>query len=359
MTGTVGIKQANGSFYSLVEANSAAKKHLLLTTAHDNQKSVQIDLYKSAVKSMADALYIGSIVVENITPTGKGKASIEMTVSSGTDGSITVDAVETGNPSNEYHLSISLNSLEEDSIEYPDFEGDGNTESSRKKVQVKGRKFPWLTIVLIVAVLALICLALWYFLLQNPLDMSWPQFGSTGKTAAPEVAAAGIPGGVPVETAAETVQPVVIERPPEPAAVTETTAPTKSADQAAGQTAGNQTASNQTNSQPANNQTASSQPAGSQASNQAAASPAGGQTQAAASQTASRTADRNANRVSAPQTIPPEGFTYRVRWGDTLWDIAEAFYRNPRLYPAIVRSNSIPNPNRIISGTELIIPPKN
>jgi nucleoid-associated protein YgaU len=57
-----------------------------------------------------------------------------------------------------------------------------------------------------------------------------------------------------------------------------------------------------------------------------------------------------------PQTIPREGIAYRIRWGDTLWDISEAFYRNPWLYPAIVRHNRIRNPNLIVSGTEITIP---
>ncbi|MDR0404023.1 MAG: LysM peptidoglycan-binding domain-containing protein [Treponema sp.] len=45
-----------------------------------------------------------------------------------------------------------------------------------------------------------------------------------------------------------------------------------------------------------------------------------------------------------------------MRWGDTLWDISEAFYRNPWLYPSIVRYNRIRNPNLIVSGTEITIP---
>jgi nucleoid-associated protein YgaU len=60
-----------------------------------------------------------------------------------------------------------------------------------------------------------------------------------------------------------------------------------------------------------------------------------------------------------PSTIPKEGVSYRIRWGDTLWDIAEAFYRNPRLYPRIARFNNIRNPNLIISGRTIRIPPKN
>ncbi|MDR1373392.1 MAG: LysM peptidoglycan-binding domain-containing protein, partial [Treponema sp.] len=59
-----------------------------------------------------------------------------------------------------------------------------------------------------------------------------------------------------------------------------------------------------------------------------------------------------------PVTIPPEGVTYKIRWGDTLWDISEAFYRNPWLYTRLVRVNNIRNPDLIISGDTLRIPPK-
>ncbi|MDR1635817.1 MAG: LysM peptidoglycan-binding domain-containing protein [Treponema sp.] len=60
-----------------------------------------------------------------------------------------------------------------------------------------------------------------------------------------------------------------------------------------------------------------------------------------------------------PAVIPRNGAAYKIRWGDTLWDIAEAFYRNPWLYPRIARYNNIRNPDLIISGTTIRIPPKN
>jgi hypothetical protein len=59
-----------------------------------------------------------------------------------------------------------------------------------------------------------------------------------------------------------------------------------------------------------------------------------------------------------PLTIPKEGVRYKIRWGDTLWDISEAFYRNPWLYPRVARFNKIRNPDLIISGTFIRIPPK-
>jgi nucleoid-associated protein YgaU len=62
---------------------------------------------------------------------------------------------------------------------------------------------------------------------------------------------------------------------------------------------------------------------------------------------------------NVPSVIPREGVPYRVRYGDTLWDIAEAFYRNPWLYPQIARFNNIRNPDLIIAGTTIRVPPRN
>jgi len=255
MTGTIGIKEANGNFYPIVEANSGEKKRLVLVTAHDHQKSTQIDLYKSVAKSMVDAFYIGSIVLENTSAKTKDKTSIEMVVTSSPDGSISVDAVEVGNPSNEHHLSISLNSLEEDKTDYGDFDEEEDENGRHKKMRGRKRRFPWFAIIIIAVVAAMIGLTLWYFLVWNPVNITWPEFRQTAKAPETNVVAS------------------------------------------------------------------------------------------------------TANRI--PQTIPPQGISYTVRWGVTLWDISEAFYRNPRLYPVIVRSNDIPNPKNIVFGTELIIPPRN
>ncbi len=59
----------------------------------------------------------------------------------------------------------------------------------------------------------------------------------------------------------------------------------------------------------------------------------------------------------APE-IKPEPVTYKIRWGDTLWDLADSFYNNPWLYKKIASSNNIKNPDYIISGTTITIPPK-
>ncbi|MDR2700998.1 MAG: Hsp70 family protein [Spirochaetaceae bacterium] len=271
MTGSIGIKEANGKFYSILEVNSPGQKRLVLTTAHEKQKSVQIDLYKSNMKSMADAMYIGSLVMENVISKAKGTPSIEMTVSMDDAGSVNVDAVDLGNSSNVHHLSISLGSFEDDKLDYPDFEAempaysnDENPEGNAKKKSPdknQKRKKPWLIVIIIAAALALICLGLWYYAVhfQPELLRFLPQFK------------------LPFLTKTESVMRV------QPAVST---------------------------------------------------------------------------RRAAQPAIGPEGITCKVLQGDTLWDIAGVFYRNPRYYTVIARSNDIANEAIIAPGTELTIFPK-
>ena len=52
----------------------------------------------------------------------------------------------------------------------------------------------------------------------------------------------------------------------------------------------------------------------------------------------------------------PKVITYKIKWGDTLWDIADAYYKNPWRYPKIAKYNGIKNPNHIVAGTYIKIP---
>jgi hypothetical protein len=308
MASTIGIKIANGEFYSIIEEDSIVKKRLILTTVHDSQKSVQIDLYKSFAKTMADALYIGSLVVENITPRPKGEPSIELVIASNQAGEITADAVDLDASAggDHHHLSVSLKSLDEDSRDYelPDFEleqhepppqGLYEKASTAREREVEN-KFPLGPVIIIGLVIILICLALWFFVFR------------TKGAAAPAMRG---PATVAVETAP--VQPAPVTPEPEPVVPAET--PVIQAPQ--------------TPSVPAASPVRRDRPEAPVAS------------------------------YKVPQTIPREGAPYRIRWGDTLWDISEAFYRNPWLYPRIARFNNIRNPDLIISGTTIRIPPRN
>jgi len=319
---TIGIKIANGEFYPILEENSPVKKRLVLTTVHDNQHSVQIDLYKSITRSMADVQYIGSLVMENIKPRPKGEPSIELVISSSENGDIVADAVDLDTSVQGEHqvLSVCLKCLEEDHREYeiPDFELEQSEAppsgllSKAQEMEQDGerKKFPWIAVICSILALIIIGLALWYFFFkdgQGFSSLTTPSQKTVQEPAKPAAPVAAAPAQPPAPVAAPPAQPAT----PPPAPVTP---------------------------------------------------PPVIQAPARAPVTTPARRERVAPPVASykvPAVIPREGAPYTIRWGDTLWDIAEAFYRNPWLYPRIARFNNIRNPDLIISGTTIRVPPRN
>ena len=318
MASKIGIKIANGDFYSIMEENSLIRKRLILTTVHDNQLSVQIDLYRSLESVMADAQYIGSLVVENIKPKPKGEPSIEMVISSNSNGDIIADAIDldTGAGGEHYVLTVSLKSLDETSrdMKITDFELESNEEppsslyQHAKEVREKGSSKAGL-IVLLILLLLLGGLAVWLFLF-NGMDTVRSIINKSAIVKTQPVA---------VQTQPADPQPVSDPEPvrqpdPEPVRQTE---PVQQVVEPAPVI-------------------------------QAPATPPAPRQQ----QQTGRTSNAPVASYNVPATIPREGVNYTIRWGDTLWDISEAFYRNPWLYPRIAQHNNIRNPNLIISGRD-------
>jgi len=338
----IGIKIANGEFYPILEENSQVKKRLILTTVHDMQQSVQIDLYKSLARSLSDATYIGSLVMENIKPGPKGEPSIELVLVSTKDGEITADAVDLDTTIKGEHqiLNVSLKSLNEDNREFdlPDFELEhsetpprGLFEKASGKKAEKTQKFPWLLVICIALIVTAIGLALWLFF-----------FRSGSNTAAEK----------PAVQASQPAAPAAPPAPAPSAAQTQPAAPAASpapATQAQAATPAAPAAQTQQAAAPAEKPPVIEAPASPPASQKAAASAPARRT---------RPVPPVAS-YKVPSVIPKEGAPYRIRYGDTLWDIAEAFYRNPWQYPRIARFNNIRNPDLIISGRTIRIPPRN
>lgn len=61
---------------------------------------------------------------------------------------------------------------------------------------------------------------------------------------------------------------------------------------------------------------------------------------------------------AAPEPVPEKlpDIRYKIKWGDTLWDISNAYYKTPWKYKKIAKYNKIRNPDRIISGRYILIP---
>lgn len=326
MAGTIGIKIANGDFYPIMEGNSTVKKRLVLTTVHDRQKSVQIDLFKSISKSMRDAQYIGTLLVENIRPRPKGEPSIEMVIS-GVDGNITAEARDLdANGGGEPHiLNVSLKTVESFGRNTPDFDLGGRRQTSADLYDKENRKSPWLIVAFVTIFILIVVALLWFFFLDG--KSIW---GSTrDKPVSEQAAPLPPPPPLPVEPLPPPPPPPpppVAEKLPDPPPATNKI-PEKVVE---------------TPVEPAPVIKAPSAPP--------PARPA---------VTERKRPPAPVSSYKVPTVIPKNGAPYQIRWGDTLWDISEAFYRNPWLYPRIARFNNIKNPDLIIAGRTIRIPPRN
>jgi len=126
--GKIGIKVADGSFYPILDEGIAQKKRLVLTTVKDNQESVQIDLYKGRGEEMEDASYVGSLLIENISPDTKGNAEVELVVGVDEDGNLESVAEDKGSGAKQ-SLSVGLKDLDESGLyEVPDFSFEEETD---------------------------------------------------------------------------------------------------------------------------------------------------------------------------------------------------------------------------------------
>jgi len=305
MGGEIGVKLADGSFYSVLEEDFTGRKKLVVTTSRDNQDSVQIDLYRGSQEG-AEA-FIGSLMIENIQPAPKREPEIELQLGLDAEGNLEAFASDpmTGEKQS---LSVSL-SAAGDTAPLEDLDLEGETQArpveepfgrkglagesypvgaeDRRKAPLEPRR-PRVLAVIGFVLLGLLVLAGAAYLVWRLLDGERiPRlFGGGSEVTRPE------PG------------------PPEPAEKPAATAPAAE--------------------KPAAPKPAAEKPVAAQP----AAQPA------------------------AAQSAEAEGMWYRIVWGDTLWDLAGTYYRNPWLYPRLAKANKIPNPDLIIAGHRLFIPKK-
>ncbi|GHV82772.1 hypothetical protein AGMMS50212_01120 [Spirochaetia bacterium] len=338
MASMIGIKVADGEFYPILAENTVAKKRLVLTTAHDNQKSVQIDLYRNPSGLMEKAQYMGTVVVENIPEQPKGEPSIELDIFSTEDGEITAEAFNSDDADNAEHnrLAVSLKSLQKeksDIVDLPDFDlgfddKEGDSNSADEQTKKKSSKNMLFLIGAAALLLLIIGFGLWFFVFKkSPQEITDASPVNTEQTAPPvnPVETPPVPVDEPPAEAVENVPEVKEEPAVTPPPVVKVDPP-------------------------------AAPPPPTPAAPPQVIKPVAPPPQAA--NASRKRAPAPVTSYKVPATIPKEGVSYKLAWGDTLWDVSAAFYRNPWYYKVLARDNGIRDPNKIKAGTTIKIPPR-
>ena len=118
---SIGIKIADGTFYPVLEEGFQGRKKVVLTTVRDDQTAVQIDLYRGQGRTLEDAEYVGSLIIENITPSPRSEPEIEVVLGMDEQGNLEATASDriTGE---QQTLSVSMESLGPDrTYDIPEF----------------------------------------------------------------------------------------------------------------------------------------------------------------------------------------------------------------------------------------------
>lgn len=315
-TNNIGIKLADGEFYPIMEDGPVARKRLVVTTVQDGQPSVQIDLYRGQGPTIAGATYIGSLVVEGIPKMARGEPDIRMDLGLAEDGTLTAFAQEASTGASQ-GLKVSLEALsEEEKYDIPDFEfskeAHESTISAFTDADFEGTDNlpPEADSAQLLADV------------RSEVEAGEIKEKPKSKTLGIILAILGII--IILLLLGFLVYKFIIA--PASAAKAPPPAPVVAA-----------------------------QP-------QPAPAPEPAKIEAPAPQAAPQPPPEKPVVTEAPKSakkavvFKKPGVTYKIRWGDTLWDLSYAYYRDPWVYMRIARANKIRNPDLIISGHKLWIP---
>lgn len=338
MAAKIGIKLADGSFLPIMDEDVSASETLELTTVRDDQSSVQINLFKK--EDDADPAYIGSLIVEDIQTKAAGDPTIELRLSLDENKNLSAEAVDKDSGSHQT-LRTSLETFNDQTFsdfdldfDLSDEAGEGDFSASSEESSAdnsqdfsaallysdsddeenvkKRKKSVWLILLLVLLGIAALVIGVLLITKQTPqADVQHVTMRNEEEMAAkPPVQPIKEPQPAEAKPAAETQKP---DLPPDTKAL-EPPAPAEPAvvEQI---------------------QPAQSEPA------------------------VQPEAEKSASSTALPVTVQ-EAFRYKIRRGDTLWDLSETFYRTPWLYKKIARHNHLKNPDVIFPGTYIEIPPQ-
>ncbi len=109
---TIGIRIANGTFFPILRENDARRKKIILSPVRENQKDVKIDIFRGEGDGMLDPVYVASLILNGISQDSEQPVEIQMLVNISSDGVLDAEAFEPLSGVKQF-LSISLDSIEE------------------------------------------------------------------------------------------------------------------------------------------------------------------------------------------------------------------------------------------------------
>ena len=302
---TIGIKIADGSYYPVLEKGFTGRKKLTVTTVKDNQEKVQIDLYRGNGERVEQPSYIGSLIVENIPPAPQGEPEIELFLGINPDGELSAEASDRRTGESQ-KFSTTLTRLTESELsEAPEFEVEEEdrtvSSSTYEETPITGESYKVgasdrRQVNLEREKRGPNLLLLILFVLLGVILVAAIAYFIYRSVRGPETPPLSAGGNSP-SAAVAPPQPVVPAQPATPEV----------------------------------------QP--------------GIQTQQGSGGQASVKTSTGEAAV-----VAKGGVTYRIKRGDTLWDISATYYRNPWLYHKLARANAIRNPDLIFAGSRLYIP---
>ncbi len=313
---SIGIKLADGSFFPILEEGAPASKVLELTTVRDDQTSVQINLFRGEGSTIEDNGYVGSLIIEDIRARASGEATIELTVSLDDLNELSAEAVDHESGSRQV-LTVSLETLDNESVySLPDFDLTPMGDSIQPGIGSENHN-----VVMTGTIPGNAPEGLYEMNTVQEEKSKFPLppwlcivlfvVGVLSLVLALLISARTILLNKSIEDAAA-LAPVMIER-PVTTPVTET---------------------------PAQPEAVPPPPV-----------------ESTTPETPVVVVAETPPAPVQPEAAPAgEDIRYKIKWGDTLWDMADSYYRNPWLYTKIATYNKIRNPNLIIAGTWITIP---
>lgn len=116
----IAIRTADRKLVPVLSGSQGTRRRMVLTTVHDNQPSVHIDLFQMESETDDQSDYIGSLVIEHLQPSPAGAPDISLEI--GIDEQGNLNATASDSSSGDYQsLSVSLRDADGAMQDLPDF----------------------------------------------------------------------------------------------------------------------------------------------------------------------------------------------------------------------------------------------